>query len=50
MRYFPHCIPLEPTILSILGFHAATKQYPWLSNLEVIAFPALFLLKTEVSC
>lgn len=29
-----------PTLLSILVSHAAVKQYPWLSNLEVIASPA----------
>lgn len=33
-----------------LVFHADRKQYLWFSKLEVIAFPALFLLKTEISC
>lgn len=31
-----------------LVFHADRKQYSWYSKLEVIAFPALFLLETKI--
>jgi len=41
-------MPLIPTILSILGFQAAIKQYLIPSNFEAIAFAALLLPKTEV--
>lgn len=34
----------------VSSFYADRKQYPWSSKLEVIAFPALFLLMTEISC